>query len=46
MLDNSGGGVGAHHLYLYDYPPVVKAVAGKGGRVFDIDHHYCNITLN
>ena len=31
MLDNSGGGVGAHLFYLDDHPPGVKAVAGKGG---------------
>jgi hypothetical protein len=46
MLDNSGGGVGAHDFYLYDHPPGVKAVAGKGPRVFDIDRHYYNITSN
>ena len=44
-MDNSGGGAGAYHFY-HDYHPGVKAVAGKGPRVFDVDRHYCNISSN
>ena len=44
MLDNKGSGAAASHFYLYDHLPGVKAVAGKGPRVFDVDWHYCNIT--